>query len=69
MAQYLSKYLFKKYEDEAIFDDSQCGLPVSTSMNPESVAAMFDDAKINLTSLRIICNYINICIWEAFYFT
>ena len=33
-AQYLSNYLFKKYEDEAILDASQCGLTVSTSMNP-----------------------------------
>ena len=34
MAQYLSKYLFEKYEDEAIFAASWCGLPVSTSMKP-----------------------------------
>ena len=26
-------------------------------MNPESVAAMVDDANMMLTSLRIICNY------------
>ena len=58
MAQYLSKYLFEKYEDEAIFAASKCGFPANTSMNPESVSAMVDDAKINLTSLRIIRNYI-----------
>ena len=34
ISQYLSKYLFKKYEDEAIFPSSQCGFPVSTSMKP-----------------------------------
>ena len=58
--QYLSKYLFEKYEDEAIFDTSQCGLPVSTSMNPKSVSAMFGGtgANITLTSLIIIYNYI-----------
>ena len=32
MAQYLSNYLFEKYDDEAIFDPSQCGFPISTSM-------------------------------------
>ena len=58
MTQYLSNYLFEKYEDESIFAASQCGLPVSTSTNPESVASMVDDADITLTSLRIICNYI-----------
>ena len=52
--QYLSNYLFEKYEDEAIFATSQCGLPVSTFMNPESVTAMVDDGNINLTSLIII---------------
>ena len=56
--QHLSKNLFDKYEDESIFAASQCGLLVSTSMNPESVAAMVDDANINLTKFRIICNYI-----------
>ena len=54
MAQYLSKYFFEKYEVEAIFSTSQCGLPVRTSMNPESVDYMFDDSNITLTSLRII---------------
>ena len=34
MAQYLSKYLFEKYEDEAIIAAYKCGLPVSTSMQP-----------------------------------
>ena len=29
MTQYLSKYLFEKYEDEEMFATSQCGLPVS----------------------------------------
>ena len=54
MAQYLSKYLFEKYEDEAIFVASKCGLPVSTSMNPESVATMVDDSNITLANLRIM---------------
>ena len=58
MAQYLSKYLFDKYEYEAIFAASKCGLPVSTSMKPESVAVMFDDDDITLNILIIICNYI-----------
>ena len=58
MAQYLSKYLFDKYEDEAIFVASKCGLPVRTSMKPESVADMVDDANIKMTSLRIIRKYI-----------
>ena len=58
MAQYLSKYLFEKYEDEAIFASSKCVLPGITSMNPESVADVVDDANIMLTSLIIICNYI-----------
>ena len=40
------------------FAASQCGLPVITSINPESVAAMVDDDNIMLTSFRIICNYI-----------
>ena len=57
MAQYLSKYFFEKYEDEAIVSASQCGLSVRTSMNPESAADMVDDENITLTSLRIICNY------------
>ena len=30
MAQYLSKYLFEKYEDEEMFYTSQCGLTIST---------------------------------------
>ena len=34
MAQYLSKYLFDKYEDEEIITAYKCGLPVSTSMWP-----------------------------------
>ena len=54
MAQYLSKYFFDKYEDEAKFVTSQCGLPVSTSMNPESVANMVDDVNITMTNLRIM---------------
>ena len=54
MAQYLPKYFLEKYEDEAFFAASQCGLPVSTSVNPESVGTMFDDANITLTILRII---------------
>ena len=58
MEKPLSKYLFEKYEDESIFVAYQCGLSVSTSMNPESVASMVDDANIMLTSLRIIYNYI-----------
>ena len=44
MAKYLSKYLFEKYEDEAIFAAYQCGLPVRISMKPESVVTMVDDA-------------------------
>ena len=64
MAEYLSKYLFEKYEDESIFVAYQCGLSVSTSMNPESVAAMVDDANIMLTSLRIICNCIRYAFWK-----
>ena len=58
MAQYLSKYLFEKYEDEAFFDAYQCGLPVITSINPYSFAAMVDDSNITLTRLIIIYNYI-----------
>ena len=54
MTQYLSKYLFEKYEDEAIIDASHCVLAVSTYMKPEPVAAMVDDANITLTSLIII---------------
>ena len=34
MAQYLSKYFFKKYEDEAIFSASKCGFSVRTSVKP-----------------------------------
>ena len=58
MAQYLSKYLFEKYEDEAFFAASKCGFPVSTSMKLESVSVMVDDTNIILTILIIICNYI-----------
>ena len=58
MAQYLSDYLFDKYEYEAIFVASWCGLPVRTSMKTESVSAMVDDSNITLTSFRIICYYI-----------
>ena len=58
IAQYLSKYLFRIYEVEGIFPTSQCGLPVSNYMNPESVASMVDDTNITLTILRIICIYI-----------
>ena len=58
MAQYPSKYLFEKYEHEEMFVASQCGLPVSTSMNPESVSYMIDDANITLTRFRILCNFI-----------
>ena len=58
IAKYLSKYLFDKYEDEAILAASQCGLPVRMSVNPGSIVAVVDDASITLTSLRIICNYI-----------
>ena len=54
MTQYLSNYLFEKYEDESIFAASQCGLPVSTSTNPESVASMVDDYNITLTILITI---------------
>ena len=68
MAQYLSNYLFEKDEDEAIFAASQYGLPVRTSMKPELVTIIIDDANIKMTSLIIICYY-NICIWEACYFT
>ena len=57
MAQYLSKYLFEKCKDKTIFTTSQCGLPVSTSINPESVAVRVDDANLMLTSLIIIGNY------------
>ena len=57
-AQYLSKYLFEKYEDEAIFAAFKCGLPVSTSINPESVSSMVYQDDMTLTRLRIICNYI-----------
>ena len=54
--------MFDKYEDEEKFAYSQCGLPFSTSMKPESVAAMVDDANITLASLIIICN----CIRDSF---
>ena len=47
----------EKYEDEAIFAASQCGLPVRTSMKPESVSAMVNDVNIMLTRLIIIYNY------------
>ena len=47
-----------KYEYEAILTAFWCGLPVSTSMKPESAADMVDDANINLTGLKIIFNYI-----------
>ena len=58
MLQYLSKNLLENYDIEAFFAASKCGLPFITSMNPESVAAMVDDANITLTSLRIMFNYI-----------
>ena len=64
MAQYLSKYLFEKYEDESIFAAARCWLPVSAPMNLESVSDMVDDANITLTSLRIICNYIRDAFWK-----
>ena len=64
MAQYLSKYLFEKYEDEEFFFAHQCGLTVRTSMNPLSVSDMVDYANITLTSLRIICNYIRDAFWR-----
>ena len=35
ISQHLSKYLFDKYDDEAIFDASQCGFSVRTSMKTE----------------------------------
>ena len=54
MAQYMSNYLFDKYEDEEMFSAYQYGLPISISMNPESVAAVVDDANITMTSLIII---------------
>ena len=41
-----------------MFAASQCGLPVSTSMKPESVSDEVDYVNITLTSLRIIYNYI-----------
>ena len=37
---------------------SQCGLPIGTPMNPESVAAMVNDTNITITRLIIICNYL-----------
>ena len=64
MAQYLSNYLFEKYEDESIFAASQCRLPVSTSMNPESVSTVVDDANITLDILRILCNDIRDAFWK-----
>ena len=54
MSQYLSKYLFDKYEDEENVAASKCGLPVSNSMKLEPVAAMVYDTNITLTSLIII---------------
>ena len=65
MEQYLSNYLFDKYEDEVIFSTSKCGLSVRNSTKPESVADMFDDANITLTSLIIICNYIRDSFWKC----
>ena len=64
MTQYLSKYLFEKSEDEAIFSASQCVLPVRTSMKPESVSDIVDDANITPTILKIICNYIIYVFWK-----
>ena len=58
MAQYLSEYLFEKYEDESIFAAARCWLPVSAPMNLESVSVMVDDTNVILTILIIICNYI-----------
>ena len=58
MEKYLSKYLFDKYEYKEIVSASKCGLTISTSMKPESVAAMVVDTNITLNSLIIICNYI-----------
>ena len=58
ISQYLSKYFFEKYKDEAIFAAYKYGLPVSTSMNPESVAVIVDDDNIKLTSLIIKSNFI-----------
>ena len=58
MSQYLSKYLFNKYEYEAIFATSQYGLSVRIFMNPELVSDVVDDSKTTMTILRIICNYI-----------
>ena len=50
--------MFEKYEYEAILVIFKWGLPVSNSMNPESVYAIVDDPNRMLTSLIIICNYI-----------
>ena len=50
--------MFEKYEYEAIFAASKGGLPVSTYVKTESVAAMVDNDNIFLDSLRIIWNYI-----------
>ena len=58
VAQYLSKCLFEKFEFEDIFAASRCGLPIRTSMNPESISSVVDDVNIKMTSLRIIYNYI-----------
>ena len=69
LAQYLSKYLFEKYEDEAIFAASQRWLPVITFMKLESVAALVYDSNITMTSLIIIFNNIKRYILEACYFT
>ena len=57
-AQYLSKYLLEKCDYVAVFAASQCGLSVSTSMKPESVAVTFEDYNKMLTILIIICYYI-----------
>ena len=46
MEQYLSNYLFQKYEVEAIFAAYQSGLPDNTSMNPESVSSIVDNANV-----------------------
>ena len=54
VAKYLSNYLLEKYEYEAIFAASKCGLTVSTSVKTESVAAMIYNGNIFLDSLRII---------------
>ena len=50
--------MFEKYEYEAFVAAFQCELSDGTSMKPESVAILVNDANIMLTSLIIICNYI-----------